>query len=123
MCIRDSDKTSLHDFWKGRISEALNQTAKETNSRFLVNCASQEYFGSVTLDILSMKVITPIFYENTDNGIKIISFYAKKARGAMARYIMENRLSDPNSLLEFDLGGYKYQPEKSTLESPIFLRD
>ena len=77
----------------------------------------------MTLDILSMKVITPIFYENTDNGIKIISFYAKKARGAMARYIMENRLNDPNSLLEFDLGGYKYQPEKSTLESPIFLRD
>ena len=117
------DKTSLHDFWKGRISEVLNQTAKETNSRFLVNCASQEYFGSVALNILSIKVITPIFYENTDNGIKIISFYAKKARGAMARYIMENRLSDPNSLLEFDLGGYKYQPEKSTLESPIFLRD
>ena len=116
------DKTSLHDFWKSRISEVLNQTAKETNSKFLVNCASQEYFGSVTLDILSMKVITPIFYENTDNGIKIISFYAKKARGAMARYIMENRLNDPNSLLEFDLGGYKYQPEKSTLESPIFLR-
>ena len=60
---------------------------------------------------------------HNENGSKIISFYAKKARGAMARYIMENRLSDPNSLLEFDLGGYKYQPEKSTLESPIFLRD
>ena len=117
------DKTSLHDFWKSRISEVLNQTAKETNSKFLVNCASQEYFGSVALDTLNMKIITPTFYENTDNGIKIISFYAKKARGAMARYIMENRLSDPNSLLEFDLGGYKYQPDKSTLKSPIFIRD
>lgn len=117
------DQTSLHDFWKVRISEVLNQTAKETNSKFLVNCASQEYFGSVALDTLNMKIITPTFYENTDNGIKIISFYAKKARGAMARYIMENRLSDPNSLLEFDLGGYKYQPDKSTLESPIFIRD
>ena len=47
----------------------------------------------------------------------------KKARGAMARYIMENRINDPNSLLEFDLGGYKYQPESSTLEAPIFIRD
>ena len=74
----------------------------------------------MVLNVYSLKLL---FYENTDNGIKIISFYAKKARGAMARYIMENRLNDPNSLLEFDLGGYKYQPEKSTLESPIFLRD
>ena len=117
------DKTSLHDFWKGRISEVLNKEAKETNSKFLVNCASQEYFGSVALDTLNMKIITPTFYENTDNGIKMISFYAKKARGAMARYIMENRLRDPNSLLEFTLGGYKYQPEKSTLETPVFIRD
>ena len=117
------DKTSLHDFWKGRISEVLNREAKKTNSKFLVNCASQEYFGSVALDTLNLKIITPIFYENTDNGIKIISFYAKKARGAMARYIMENRLRDPNSLLEFTLGGYKYQPEKSTLETPVFIRD
>ena len=74
----------------------------------------------MVLNVYSLKLL---FYENTDNGIKIISFYAKKARGAMARYIMENRLNDPDSLLEFDLGGYKYQPEKSTLESPIFLRD
>ena len=116
------DKTSLHDFWKGRISEVLNQTAKETNSGFLVNCASQEYFGSVTLDILSMKVITPIFYENTDNGIKIISFYAKKARGAMARFIVTRRLSDPRHLKEFDHGGYLYQVEHSTDENPVFLR-
>ena len=90
---------------------------------FLVNCASQEYFSSVAADMLNTKIITPTFYENTENGIKIISFYAKKARGAMARYIMENRISDPNSLLEFDLGGYKYQPEKSTLEAPVFVRN
>ena len=117
------DKKSLHDFWKARVSEALNETAKETDSEFLVNCASQEYFSSVAADMLNTKIITPTFYENTENGIKIISFYAKKARGAMARYIMENRISDPNSLLEFDFGGYKYQPEKSTLEAPIFVRN
>ena len=117
------DKKSLHDFWKVRVSEALNETAKETDSEFLVNCASQEYFSSVAADILNTKIITPTFYESTENGIKIISFYAKKARGAMARYIMENRISDPNSLLEFDLGGYKYQPEKSTLEAPVFVRN
>ena len=117
------DKNSLHDFWKVRVSEALNETAKETDSEFLVNCASQEYFGSVAADILNTKIITPAFYESTENGIKIISFYAKKARGAMARYIMENRISDPNSLLEFDLGGYKYLPEKSTLEAPVFVRN
>ena len=117
------NQTSLLGFWKTRVSEALNQTANETNSKFLVNCASQEYFSSVALDTLNMKIITPTFYENTENGIKIISFYAKKARGAMARYIMENRISDPNSLLEFDLGGYKYQPEKSTLEAPVFVRN
>ena len=117
------DHTSLHDFWKSRVSCALNETAKETSSKFLVNCASQEYFGSVAPNIVNMKIITPTFYENTEKGLKVISFYAKKARGAMARYIMENRINDPNSLLEFDLGGYKYQPESSTLEAPIFIRD
>ena len=117
------DHTSLHNFWKSRVSCALNETAKETRSKFLINCASQEYFGSVAPNIVIMKIITRTFYDNTVIGLKVISFYAKKARGAMARYIMENRINDPNSLLEFDLGGYKYQPESSTLEAPIFIRD
>ncbi len=121
--LKVENTSDLYAYWGNRLSNELNRQAKSTKCTLLLNCASQEYFSSVAADILNTKIITPTFYENTENGIKIISFYAKKARGAMARYIMENRISDPNSLLEFDLGGYKYQPEKSTLEAPVFVRN
>ena len=69
-----------------------------------------------------MKVITPTFLENKAGGAKIVSFYAKKARGAMARFVMQNRITDPDALNDFDLGGYSYQPDRSTPEKPVFLR-
>ena len=116
------DKKSLHDFWKVRVSEAPNETAKETDSQFLVNCASQEYFSSVAADILNTKIITPTFYENTENGIKIISFYAKKARGLMARWIIQNKVKDFEDLANFNVDGYKYSKAESTATTPVFLR-
>ncbi|MEQ9259365.1 MAG: peroxide stress protein YaaA [Roseovarius sp.] len=113
---------TLYDFWGSKIAEALNAQASEIGTQVLVNCASQEYFGAVDTKALGLRVITPVFLEDKPGGPKIVSFYAKKARGAMARFIVTRRLTDPASLEEFDLGGYAHAPELSEPGRPAFLR-
>lgn len=113
---------SLYAYWGARLSHALNARAMDVGVDTLVNCASQEYFGAVDRDALSLRVITPTFYEPSEKGPKIVSFYAKKARGAMARYIVENRLTDVRALQDFKTGGYVYQPDMSSADTPVFLR-
>ena len=114
---------SLYAYWGQELSKALNAQAKATGAQALVNCASQEYFGAVDVSALHLPIITPQFLELKEGKAKIVSFYAKKARGAMARFIVQNRLSDPAKIVDFDLGGYIYQPEQSTAGKPVFLRD
>ena len=114
---------NLYEFWGDQIALALNEQAKATSAQAIINCASQEYFGAVNTKTLEVPVITPMFYEARDAGPKIISFFAKKARGAMARYIIQRRLTDSAALTEFDSGGYVYAPELSTEGKPAFLRD
>jgi len=113
---------SLYEFWGDTISKTLNSQAKATQSDVLVNCASQEYFGAVDLNALNVKVVTPVFMEDKGEGPKIVSFFAKKARGAMARFIVENRLKNPEALKDFDSGGYQFQPELSKQEKLVFVR-
>ncbi|MEP3347109.1 MAG: peroxide stress protein YaaA [Litoreibacter sp.] len=113
---------SLYEYWGSTISEALNEQAKEQQTDTLINCASQEYFGAVKPDALTLNVVTPQFYEDKAGGPKIVSFHAKKARGAMARFIIQNRLTKPDQIRDFDTGGYAYQPDTSTPERPVFLR-
>ena len=114
---------SLYAYWGQEISKALNMQAEVTGSKALINCASQEYFGAVDIKALSLPIITPQFLESKDGNAKIISFYAKKARGAMARFVVQNRLSDAGQIADFDVGGYKYQPSQSTPGVPVFMRD
>lgn len=113
---------SLYDYWGNSISKMLNAHAEAADTDIIINCASQEYFGAVDLKALKLKVITPTFLEDKAGGAKIVSFFAKKARGSMARFVMQNRISDPEALKDFDLGGYEYQSERSTPENPVFLR-
>ena len=115
---------SLYDYWGDALSKDLNAQAAEVGTEVLVNCASQEYFGAVAPKALKLRVITPQFLEDKGDGKgpKIVSFFAKKARGAMARYIVQNRLSDPDGLLDFDTGGYRWQKEGSTPDRPLFVR-
>ncbi|MBT8153265.1 peroxide stress protein YaaA [Epibacterium ulvae] len=120
--LKTAKGKNLYEFWGDRVSEALNAQAVETGSTTLINCASQEYFGAVDLDALNLRVVTPTFMEDKAGTPKIVSFYAKRARGAMARYIIQNRLTDPQSLLAFDLGGYAYSVELSEPNKPVFLR-
>lgn len=114
--------TSLYDYWRDQLSKALNAQAEQVETDILVNCASQEYFGAVAPKALKLRVITPVFLEDKGGTPKIVSFFAKKARGAMARYIVQHRLTDPDALVEFDSGGYAYRPDMSEPDRPAFVR-
>lgn len=114
---------SLYDYWGSTIAQALNAAAEEVGTGVLVNCASTEYFGAVDEAALTLRVITPVFLEERGGERKIVSFWAKRARGAMARYVMENRLTDPDALKEFDSGGYRYKADLSEGDRWVFLRD
>lgn len=113
---------NLYEFWGDKIARRLADLCEQAGSKALVNCASQEYFGAVDLAALNLPVITPQFYELKGGTPKIVSFYAKRARGAMARFVMENRLSDPGDLLGFTTGGYAHAPDLSSADKPAFLR-
>ena len=114
---------SLYQYWGSKIAGALNEQAAATSSKLLVNCASKEYFGAVDPASLKVPVVTPVFLENNGGKAKIVSFYAKKARGAMARFIVQNRLKERAELQDFNAGGYNYQPDRSDADNIVFLRD
>jgi len=115
--------TNLYQFWGDQISKALNADAEEINSDILINCASQEYFSAVDLGALKPKVVTPEFYE-IKPGVapKIISFFAKKARGSMARFIVENGVDRLEGLRDFDLGGYRFVADNDDGSRLVFHR-
>ena len=113
---------SLYDYWGDQLAKALNQQGKSVGTDTLINCASTEYFKAVNRKTLNLRVITPVFLEQRGSDAKIISFFAKKARGSMARFVMENRLSNPDDLRDFTFGGYRFDPARSTPDQPVFLR-
>ena len=114
---------SLYEYWGDRIARALNAQADALGTDVLINCASQEYFGAVDLSALRPRVITPVFLEERNGEAKIVSFYAKRARGAMARFIIQHRLTEPEGLRDFDSGGYAYRPDLSAGDRLVFLRE
>jgi len=114
---------TLYQYWRERLSIALNEQAKATGSDTLLNCASVEYFTAVDPAALKLRVITPVFMEDREGDSKIVSFFAKRARGAMARFVVQNRITDAESLKAFDLGGYGFRPELSEGDRMVFTRD
>lgn len=121
--LRTERGPNLYAFWGDRIAQALNTQADQVGTRVLVNCASQEYFGAVDTKALRLRVITPVFMENRNGAPRVVSFSAKKARGAMARFIIQHRLCDADAIKAFDTGGYRYTPEMSEGDRWVFLRD
>ncbi|RYH10941.1 peroxide stress protein YaaA [Tropicimonas sp. IMCC6043] len=113
---------TLYDFWGDLPARSLKRAADAAGTDLLVNCASQEYFGAVRVETLGLRVIAPVFLEDKPGGPKIVSFFAKKARGAMARFVLQRRLRDPDGLRDFDAGGYSFQPDLSEPDRPVFLR-
>ncbi|WP_420010889.1 peroxide stress protein YaaA [Tateyamaria sp.] len=113
---------SLYDYWRDDLSRALNAQAEAVNSDVLVNCASQEYFGAVAPKALKPRVVTPVFMEDKGQGPKIVSFFAKRARGAMARHMIQNQVRDMDGLKAFDADGYVFQPSQSDDDRLVFVR-
>ncbi|MDN4060887.1 peroxide stress protein YaaA [Massilia sp. YIM B02769] len=112
----------LYTFWGEAITRALNAQLAETGSTALVNLASEEYFKSVKPKLLDAPVVTPVFEDWKNGKYKIISFYAKRARGMMARYAIEKGITDPQALKAFDVDGYAFVAEGSTERNWIFRR-
>lgn len=114
---------NLYQFWDGMITDAIEQILAKDEQPLLLNLASKEYFSAVQSKTLSAEVITPVFKDQKNGRHKIISFYAKKARGLMAAYIIKNRLRDVEEIKAFNSDGYYYCPEQSTASEWLFLRD
>lgn len=112
----------LYAYWRDQIAKALRAQADDQGTDTLVNCASQEYFGAVPQKALGLQVITPQFLEDRGDTPKTISFFAKRARGAMARYIVDNRITDADALRGFDTDGYRWSAELSGPGKPAFVR-
>lgn len=112
----------LYAFWGERVTESLKKILKRQKKPVLLNLASEEYFKVLQPKKLDCPVIAPVFQDEKDGKYKIISFYAKRARGLMARYVVENRITEPADLKGFNLDGYKYSPSESTPEKPVFRR-
>jgi len=114
---------NLYAFWGDDITRALNAQIRKSGSPVLVNLASNEYFKSVQPGALDAEIITPVFKDLKGDKYRVISFFAKKARGQMARYIIEQELDDPAGLKKFRVDGYRYNRAESTARELVFTRD
>ncbi len=113
---------NLYEFWGEKISERLNKQLKKLRSKTLINLASNEYFKSVRLEALKADIVTPVFQDWKNGKYKIISFFAKKARGRMAAFILQNQLKHPEALKSFDWDGYAFVPGLGTGGELVFQR-
>jgi cytoplasmic iron level regulating protein YaaA (DUF328/UPF0246 family) len=120
--LKNARGKNLYEFWGDRITELLNADLKKLNSDVIVNLASNEYFSAVNPSKLNGTLISPVFKDEKNGNYKIISFYAKKARGMMANFIVKNELKEARDLLDFNTVGYCYDAESSTEAKPVFLR-
>jgi len=114
---------NLYEFWNTKITQKINQAIQESDNKILVNLASNEYFKSIDTKKLNAEVVTPEFKDFKNGKYKIVSFFAKKARGLMTRFILENNISKIENLQAFDAEGYIFNPRLSKPNAPVFTRD
>jgi uncharacterized protein len=113
----------LYSFWGTTLATALNEQAAAIRTRYLVNLASHEYFDAIDTDALDLEVITPVFKERMGEQYRVLSFFAKKTRGMMARYILQTRPKRPEELRGFDIEGYAFDEVMSSASKLVFTRD
>jgi hypothetical protein len=113
---------NLYDFWGDRISRQLTADAKGMADRTLVNLASQEYFGAVDIRALKLPVVHVQFREEKGGESRVLGFFAKKARGLMARYAIDHRIDKAEGLKAFDVTGYRFRPDQSSGNEWVFAR-
>jgi uncharacterized protein len=113
----------LYGFWGDKITEKMNEAINLSGKKTLVNLASHEYFKIINIRKLDAQVITPAFKDRSNGEYKIISIFTKKARGQMARFILENDIEKASDIVAFDIDGYRYNPRLSKPDNPVFTRN
>ena len=113
---------NLYEFWDTQITDGLNQQLKKIKSEYLINLASNEYFKSVKPKHLNAEIIVPEFKDYKNGQYKMLGVYAKKARGTMSRFIIQNQLSDPEAIKDFNEDGYSFNKKLSKNNHWVFTR-
>lgn len=113
---------NLYEFWGSKLTDHINSELAPQKTKLLINLASNEYFSAVQSKKLDAEIVTPVFKDYSNGKYKVISFFAKKARGEMVTYIVNNRITSPEKLLDFDINGYRYSETDSSAAKPVFLR-
>ncbi|MGK0499206.1 MAG: cytoplasmic iron level regulating protein YaaA (DUF328/UPF0246 family) [Oceanicoccus sp.] len=114
---------NLYQFWGDQLTTAINAQLKKNKSQLLVNLASNEYFKALQTKDINADIITPVFKDLKNGKYKIISFYAKKARGLMSAYVIKNQINDAEDLKSFDRDSYRYNAAMSSARDWVFTRD
>lgn len=120
--VKNPRGRDLYRFWGDRPTQALNEQARKLRTRYLINLASNEYFKAVDRSCLEPTIITPVFKEKKGEQYRVLSFFAKKARGMMARYLICNRVRKPEDMREFKDEGYAYNAALSSDTEFVFTR-
>jgi hypothetical protein len=120
--ISVSGKKDLYEFWRTKITAKLKQEINETGAGVLVNLASNEYFNAIETKKLKARIITPSFKEHKNGQYQMVSFYAKRARGLMSRFIIQNNIADPEEMKAFDKEGYYFNNQLSKADNWVFTR-
>lgn len=120
--FKNSRGKNLYEFWGSKLTDHINEELAPQKSKLLVNLASNEYYSALKPKQIDAEIVSPIFKDFSNGKYKIISFFAKKARGSMVTYIVNNRITDAKDLLNFDSEGYQYSKADSTPAKPVFLR-
>lgn len=120
--LKNKKGSDLYQFWGNTITTTLNKALEEQGDNILVNLASDEYFKSVNPKKLNAEIIKPVFLDEKNGKYKVISFYAKKARGLMSRFIIQEKLTEVTQLKEFDLEGYQFNSAESENNTLVFKR-
>ena len=121
--LKNERGDNLYEFWGEKITDVINARMADSNDKTLINLASNEYFKAVKKKALKADIITPRFEDEKNGQYKVISFYAKKARGLMVKYAADNKLTSAEQLKQFDLAGYYYCAEASDDKTWTFRRD
>ena len=120
--LENKQSKGLYEFWASKLTDQINQDLQASKSKHLINLASKEYFKSLQADDINAEIIVPVFKDYKNGRFKIISFFAKKARGQMSAYIIRNRLKDPQELKAFNVDGYKFYKSESNKSNWVFQR-
>jgi len=120
--LQNLSVNTLYEFWQDKLAHAINQQLKELDSPIIINLASNEYFKAVKPKLLAGRIVTPVFKDWKNDKYKIISFYAKKARGMMTAYIIKNQIKNVEDIKGFTEAGYSFHDELSDNDNLVFSR-